>query len=333
MKEAAASGATGAGAIANTRGSLFGGGIIDLKQARKRQLKLMRRIANYHIIGEGLGVDLGKNDYSPADVISKLDDAEKKSKIDKDTTAFGLEDEDGNLVKVYVKSEQADDFEHALSDMLAGNDENDDDENSAAEIAEVIFKLKDKFEIVNVEWPTIEGDEEEEQEVVGDETGMDDEGDLGAEADLGGEDELGLDGEGEDQGASDEEAAKSALQQVIDLLKADAESKTAEARAKEAEANAKEAEYAAQAAASKVSQEEEVLDMEAYYKDKADQEKEAKQLAKLAKYKHDLAKDANASLSMESADAKEEKDDEEEDDDTITTDELAELIFNRLRAN
>jgi len=336
IKEMAAGGSTGAGSVAGFRSSLFGGGVIDLKKEQRRQRRLMRRVMNYKVIGESLGVSTGENRFDPADVISKIDAAEKRAKTNKDTVTFGLEDEDGNLVKVYVKSDQAEDFEHELASLLAGEDDNEDDENSAMEIAEVLFKLKDKFEIVDVEWPEIEGDEEEEQEVdTADDSG---EGDMTADTQApegemadGSADDLEVGDESTVPGSEesgDEEAAKSALQQVIDMMKADAKAKEAEANAKEAEAKAKEAEYVAQASASKVKQEEEVLDMEAYYKDKSEKEKEAKQLAKLAKYKHDKAKDAEAGLSFESAEIE-----TDDDDDEITLDELSELIIKNLRAN
>ena len=264
IKETAAASATAAHAIATTPGSLFGGGNVDPVKSKKRQRRKMRKMMRFPVMGsfsslkEALGASSGETDFSPSDVISKLDHAEKKAKAGEDTTTFGLEDEDGNLVKVYVKTDSAEDFEQALASMLAGEDENEDDENSALEIAEVLFKLKDKFEIVDVEWPKIEGDEEEEQEVdaednMGDVEGGEGEGgeeDLGLDAE-GGEEDLGLDAEGgEELGAAEggEEAAKSALDKVIDMMKADAEAKEAEARAKEAEAKAKEAEYAAKAA-------------------------------------------------------------------------------------
>ena len=286
----------------------------------------------YRVIGEGLSINDSETHFDGSDAVSKIDAAEKKSNANKDTVVFGMEDEDGGLVKVYVKSEQAEEFEQTLAAMLAGEDENEDYENTSMEIAEVLFKLKDRFEIVDVEWPNIVGDEEEEQEVADDNesTGLEDESITdGDELEDGDDDEL-EDGEGESE---DDSAATSALQQVIDVMKADADAKKAESEAKTAEAKAKEAEYTSQSSASKVQQEEEVLDMEAYYKNKSDQEKEAKQLAKIAKYKHDKATDAETSLSMESIEVNDDDGDDDDDDNEITTTELAELILKNLRAN
>jgi len=118
---------------------------------------------NWRILGEMVG----KPQFDASDVMSKLDAAEKRARDEQDTVPFGLEDEDGNIIKVYVKAEEADEFESALAAMLAGEDEDEDDENSGMEIAEVLFQLKDRFQIVDVEWPNIEGDPEEEQEVAG----------------------------------------------------------------------------------------------------------------------------------------------------------------------
>ena len=363
IKEMAAAGSTGAHSVAGAPGSLFGGGAIDPKKAKRQQRKMLRRIMkmptnmkeSFSIL-EALGASSGETDFSASDVISKLDSNEKKSKAGEDTTAFGLEDEDGNLVKVYVKTDSAEDFEKALGSMLAGEYDNEDDENSALEIAEVLFKLKDKFEIVDVEWPSIEGDEEEEQEMdAGEEGDLEggaggeggDEGDLGLDAE-GGEEDLGLDAEGGEGGEGDlgaeedtsEEDAKSALDKVIDMMKADADAKMAEAKAREAEAKAKEAEHTAKAAQARVTQEEQVLDMETYYKDKQDQEKEAKQLAKMAKFKHDKARDAEATLSMESVEDGKKNDkepwrtnDEEEEDKELTKEELGSLIYHHLKSN
>lgn len=349
VKEMAASGSTSAGAVANVPGSLFGGGVVDAKKSRRKQFKMMRRISTFPSLKESLGVDLGKSDFDASDVISKLDAAEKKMKVDKDTTAFGMEDEEGNLVKVFVKTDQAEEFENTLAALLAGADEDDDDRNSAVEIAEILYQLKDKFEIVDVEWPTIEGDEEEEQEMEGepaeggegeaedpemeadqqkpegeDQAGaMDDELEGGLEGDMEGGDELG----------GGEEAAASALTQVIDAMKADSQAREAEAKAKEAEANAREAEASSKSAAHKVSQEEQVLDMEAYNSDKKDQDKESKTLAQLAKYKHDLAAEGQDYSSKTNDREPDRVNDEEEEDAELTKEELSKLIFRHLRSN
>lgn len=367
LDEMAAGGSTGGGAggstsahgVASAPGSLFKGGIIDGKKNKAKQTKMMRRLGS---IQEALGVDLGKNQFDASDVVSKMDAAEKKMKANKDTTTFGMEDEEGNLVKVYVKTEQAEEFEQTLAALLAGADEDDNDRNSSVEIAEVLYQLKDKFEIVDVEWPTIEGDEEEEQEFEDPEGEGEAEGGEGKEGDdpemeasvqaegpEGGELEAEVEGDLEGDMGGEDDAAASALTQVIDALKADAQAREAEAKAKEAEANAKEAEYSSRAAASKVEQEEQVLDMEAYNTSKKDQDKEVKTLAQLAKYKHDLAADdmqegSSASVSVKHTREENEEEDgndmepwrtrpDEKEDKELTQNELGALIFRHLRSN
>jgi hypothetical protein len=278
-------------------GSLNRGGILNLQNVRQKgQTQLQYAMS---LISEDI---TGATDFDVADVLSKLEAAEKKAKVEKDTVTFGLENEDGGIVRVYVKKDQADEFEQALAQMLAGSDNNQDNENTSLEIAEVLFKLKDRYDIVDVDWGDIPEDEEQEQTVDGGEQqgqegqppaegqpGQDgQENPIDQEADQEGE-QPPEGQEGGDMGAGGEEQAKSALDSVIDLMKADAKAKQAEADARAAEARAKEAEWAAKASAIKVKQEEKILDMETHEKDIQKQEKEAKRLAKLAKYEHDKA--------------------------------------------
>src|SRR5690606_12257124 len=82
--------------------------------------------------------------------INRLD---KSSKLDEiDTVAFGLETDDKKIVKVYVNVEQATDFEKALSDMLGEVDD----------IEQVLNDLAKEYEIVDVEWPDEEPEEDAE---------------------------------------------------------------------------------------------------------------------------------------------------------------------------
>ena len=348
IEEMAAGGSTGAGSVAAVPGGLFKGGALHnpYKKWAKNKGKMLRRVkplgkAKIGIYGESLGLSTDETNFNPADVVSKLDAAEKKVKAEEDTVSFGLEDDEGNLVRVYVRTEQAREFEAALAALLGDADENDDDVNTSLEIAEVLFDLKNKFEIVDVDWGDIPADEEEEQEVEGGEEAdmeadmQSPEGEMGAE---GGEmgDEMGMGGDMGGMGGEDE-AMKSTLQQVIDMLKSNAEAQKAEAEARKAEAKAKEAEYAAKAAESKIRQEEQVLDMETYYKNKQEGEKEAKKLAKLAKFKHDQAQDAESTLSSSQFESVQNDDEfwqeEEEEDKVLSPEELAHMIFYHLQAN
>jgi FAD/FMN-containing dehydrogenase len=66
-----------------------------------------------------------------------------------DTVPFGLETDDGHIVKVYVNAEQAEKFEAEMKTMLGLEDD----------IEEVINQMAAKFDIVDVVWP--EGTEAE----------------------------------------------------------------------------------------------------------------------------------------------------------------------------
>lgn len=60
-----------------------------------------------------------------------------------DVVPFGLETDDGDIVKVYVNAEQAEGFEEALKKLLGLEDD----------IEEAINKLAQEFDIVDVVWP------------------------------------------------------------------------------------------------------------------------------------------------------------------------------------
>ncbi len=291
VSEDAAAGSISAGSIAGTRGVMFGGPAVKRKipkSERVQKIKFSNR-ANWNIRESFLAslvefADIGGK-FNSADTISKLTGAEKQDDFDRNSVPFGIEDEKGNVVKVYVRPEQADDFEKVLGSVAADTAMNN------KEIAEILFNLKNQFDIVHVEWPALPEDEEQEATTPDDNAELEMSDDSGNGADLGAPvgDEPVADG-------GDDSSVKSALDKVIDMLKADAEARKAEADAKGQEAKAKEAEYAAKMAEQKVKSEEEVLDMETFYKNKGEERKEAQKLIKLAKYRHDLASSAGEEL-------------------------------------
>ena len=304
--EDAAAGATSAGAVAGFRAPLGATPVSKKKKKRKMRRRAVPTGSVFAMRFEGVQ----DATFDSADVISKLKTAEKKAEYEDDSTGFALEDEEGKIVKVYVAADQAKDFEAALATALSGGDEDDevagDNESSSLEIAEVLFGLKDRFTIIDVQWPDIEEDQEEEvgADDVEPTEGGDAEGDLDPDIEGGeegeGDEEGGMEAElqgdalGDEGGMGGEDQTASALDKVIELLKAQADAQKAEANAKEAEANAEEAKYNAAAADSKVKNEQEVLDMEAYYDDQKKLDSEAKKLSKLAKYKHETARQADA---------------------------------------
>ena len=104
-------------------------------------------------------------------VHNQLDQAAKEDEVD--AQCFGLEMEDGKVVKVYVKQEDAEEFEKALSARLG----EDDDIKAALE------ELGKDFEIVDVVWPDgADEDDEEKGTEDEDESNEDDEQDDGSES-------------------------------------------------------------------------------------------------------------------------------------------------------
>lgn len=85
-------------------------------------------------------------------VNTKIERAEKTEEVD--TVTFGLETDDGRIIKVYVKAEEAEDFEEALSKELGVEDV----------IEDVLNKLSKDFDIIDVEWPDQQNDDNEESE-------------------------------------------------------------------------------------------------------------------------------------------------------------------------
>ena len=216
-------------------------------------------------------------DFDATEDTAKLKSLEQRDSEDfRDTVAFGLEDDDGNIVRVRIKHDQSPEFEKALQAFMS--DANEDEE--LPEIAELLFKLKDQFDIVDVEWPEIEEDEEEGQVL--------DNGEMPQGDDVGLEGDPGLEGDGLGDAAPAEPAVTDLLTQVIDMMKADAEARKADARAREAEAKNREAEAAISQAHNRVKHEEELLDMDTYNKNKKEQDKEAKRLAQLAQWRREV---------------------------------------------
>lgn len=226
------------------------------------------------------------NDFDETEVIGKLKALEKKNKIDRqNSTSFGLEDENGNVVRVVVASDQAEEFQNVLQAYLA--DDEDDPNKSKDEIAEILFDLRGRFNILDVVWPEIEEDQEEAQQIAGGEQPTDQNADT-SQLDLGNEANAEVDTGAAQPGQGD---VQGLLTQVIDMMTADAEARKAEAiaRQKEAEMHAQKAQGAS--AHLRVKQEEEMMDMDDYFKQKNEQKKETKQLAKLAQWKRETSQD------------------------------------------
>lgn len=250
---------------------------------------------------------------TPTDVESMksaLRNVQRKEQIQDTTTAFAFEDDEGHLVKVYVPKEKAEDFKEALGAML------DEAEREDLEIAEVIYKLHQQFDIVNVEW--CEGAIPEDEEVAdpnapvqnnndAEQKGMpqsDPEAPVDAAA-QGTPDEVSADVGAEDPAMSadmsmddvnDEVGKVELLDKVLSLLQSKTDAERAKAEAEKAKADVEASKVAAQAAAHYASSQEEIMDMENYNKRQQEDKREATLQSKLIRYRHDLRKEATSTL-------------------------------------
>jgi hypothetical protein len=82
------------------------------------------------------------DNVSAMDVDRYLDKAHELNN-EVDSIVFGMETDDGSIVKVWVNAQEADNFEAALAKLLGQEDD----------VEKVINMLADKFDIVDVEWP------------------------------------------------------------------------------------------------------------------------------------------------------------------------------------
>jgi hypothetical protein len=207
------------------------------------------------------------------DVIDRLKSMEVKSKVthDEQVQSFGLENDDGTVVKVTVPTDQAEKFEKAIQDSMR--------EENPPEIAELLFDLKDHIDIVDVVWPEVSEDEEELAPPVDEEGGAveDSSGDM---PDL---EEMPEDPTLEDPSTAVD--SQSLLVQIIDMMRSDADARKADAEARKAEARTREADSTISQARLAVQQEEDLQDKEAEEKAQNDEQREIKRLAQLNKWR------------------------------------------------
>lgn len=95
-----------------------------------------------------IGFNLMRNTINSSGTVTGSDVADYIERAEElndevDTVPFGLETDDGKIVKVYVNAEQADKFEEAMKNMLGLEDD----------IEEAINRLTTEFDIVDVVWP------------------------------------------------------------------------------------------------------------------------------------------------------------------------------------
>jgi hypothetical protein len=94
-------------------------------------------------------------------VLAQLSNFENKTNAtEEDVVSYGVEDDKGNLMKVTILNTQAEDFEAYISAYLSElkNFENSGVDLEDISLAELLYKLKDLFDIRDVEFPNISED-------------------------------------------------------------------------------------------------------------------------------------------------------------------------------
>lgn len=260
-----------------------------------------------------------KEDVSLDQIYSKLGGVSNQSRMHEDNTqTYGVEDDEGNLMKITVRGDQQEEFETALAQELAEVEEykmTGRGSGGNISMAEVLYNLKQNFDIVNVEFPEIPKDkvynadkvsdpQDVDTEVApdpeapeGELDGFDDEGlentenpegDL-EDVDFG--DDEGLEGEGEEEEdlgtefGEEGEEEESMLKKIISMLSSEAEARRAQYEAEAEKSRALQAKYSMKAAQEEMDNQEELARMETEMKQQKEKEKEAKKLADLARFK------------------------------------------------
>jgi len=302
LNEDAVAGSISAGAIAGVRGMLFTG-IKELTNKKARKVAGVPVITfkdpEKNLNRRTLGIAESRKmkfsefiseeaEFDMADVFSKLS---QNSKIvgdlnGEELAVFGMESDDGAVTKVYVPKEQGKDFEIALSNAL----KHTKGSTGGQEIAGILFDLKDQFRIVDVKWPTVQEDEEQQatpapapadtnNPAAVDPNAAPADPNNPTPVDPNAAPDLGAPATTPDTGDM--------IAQILDMLRADAEARKADADAKTADAHAREAESTAKIAGIKMQGEEEVLDAEAYFKEKKDEKREAERIKMLARFRQE----------------------------------------------
>lgn len=283
LQEDAGAGSVGTTAIAASFAPMIGGKPITRGGSKPKKLKIKT-------------IKLGESnapEFNSFDVKSKMTNAERTGKLKKDSAVYGIEDEDGNITKVYVDKNQEHDFKNTLSTMLKNDDKLD--------VAEILFDLRNTFNILFVEWPKMPEDEETVNVLDKKEGEPDEEGKPGEEGALPKEGEEGaapaepLPPEPAAPAAPDSE---SILLKVIDMLRADADAKKAESLAKAKESEAETAKFSVQLSNIKVKNEEDMLKADDYFKKQSEAKKDQERIAKLAKYRNEVVKNTTYEADM-----------------------------------
>jgi hypothetical protein len=259
----------------------------------------------------------GDNADDSIDVTSKVKRAVDLSKKHEDTTGFALELDNGGIIKVFIKKDQAADFESRLTQELETNSSEEHDHRQAAEI---LYDMKDDFDIVDIKWDSeITEDEEEEGKDTDDELSGEDDKELGIDDKDGDKEDSP-----EDEMEPDLEPAEPAeppessegLMALINAMGQDAEARKLDAQARIKDAEAKILSIQTQAEEGSLDKAEKLAHIEAKEKATKDAEKEQAKLVKLAQYDQDKAP-VEPSAEIETPDAEPVEPSEENEEQSI----------------
>ncbi len=293
----------GTGAITTASVAAPVGAALPASKPKKRKRKMIRRsigIAESALVKFDTSTALlyqievlkeDEADHISTMVNSKIDHAQRQHTLaDKNvahqTSVFGLQDADGNVIKVTVKREEANDFEQRLNSILADGEQK--------EISEIIYMLKDDFDIVNVDWaepiteddPTPTKDDQLDDEVGGEEDSLGDDLDLPDDGE-----ELG-DDEEEDAPAVDstsmQQSTVELLQQVVDMLKKETEVRSSEAELLSAQNRAATQEVENTAEEKELERQIELANVEEFEDKEREENKREKLVQRIARYRASL---------------------------------------------
>jgi hypothetical protein len=244
-----------------------------------------------------------------SDVFATLKNSEYKSVERKDTVVFGIEDDDGNIMRITLPSEQGNEFEIRVSKELA---EIEDFKKSGhvgknMSMAELLYELKKEFDILDVDFPKIPSDviynekntttsveevqddfNQDENLEKSDDMEMQDMDDMNGAPD--GSDMQDMDDMEDDSVEDFEEpqgnSAESILASVMATLKAQADAEKAKADAEAEKAKAQQAEYSSKIASMEMDKQQQMMEIEAEMDAQKEKEKEAKKMADIARHNY-----------------------------------------------
>lgn len=339
IKEEAAAGAVSAGNVATSPSPLgmvkrrgLKNFMVDYSKKFNNTLKL--KVVNLYKLDADKKVKVVnavKENFNLDSVFAQLKGFENANSVEpSEVTTYGVEDDKGNLMKVTVLNTQAEDFEAYISAYLSTLKDFDNQGIDLEDIslAELLYKLKDLFDIRDVQFPnipddivynadeasdnvvepTLETDLDSSLDMPEDDMGMSGEGELGGDEELDldvdadidldvDEDDLDLDDEFTDDESvedfeemSDSGGIQSLLTSLIDMLAKTAEKEKAQAEAEAEKARAQQAEWSAKAVDATLANKEELIAMQAQKDEQKKREKEAKKQADLATYRYKQSK-------------------------------------------